>query len=340
MGNLNLALVLAVSLTLLRFPGGSSSDYRSDVHTTAQPFTSAIVSWNVQTPGGSWIETQLRARVSGRWTSWYDVGHWSRDAGMGHRHSVKAPADADGAVDTDTLVLKKPADAWQVQVVVHPGAAGATATLSLLGVTTDATQRAPVLPQDTNAWGVDIDVPERTQRISESPDALGGGGDSWCSPTSVSMVMAYWAERTHHPRWDVDVPASASGTFDPVYDGCGNWPFNVAFASEHGLAGWVDRLAGLGDLERYVAAGVPLVASIRVKPGQLTGSPYAKTDGHLLVVRGFTPNGDVIVNDPYALPGHIRIIYQRAQFEHVWIGGSGGIVYVIGPPDLLATLRT
>jgi hypothetical protein len=339
MGDLNLALVLAVSLTLLRFPAGHSGDYLSDVHTIAHPFTTVVVSWNVQTPGGSWIETQLRARVGGRFTSWYSLGNWSREMASGHRHSRKAPADADGGVDTDTLTLKKPADAWQVQVFAHPGSDGAAPRLSLLGVTTDAAQATPTRAAETNAWGIDIDVPQRTQRISESPDALGGGGDSWCSPTSVSMVMAYWAVRTRHPQWDVDVPKSASGTFDPVYDGCGNWPFNVAFASEHGLAGWVERLGGMADAERYVAAGVPLIASIRVKPGELAGSPYEKTDGHLLVVRGFTPTGDVITNDPYALPGHIRIIYQRAQFEHVWMGGSQGIVYVIGPPALLATLR-
>jgi hypothetical protein len=339
MGNLNLALVLAVSLTLLRFPAGQSGDYRSEAHPTVHPFSTAIVSWNVQTPGGSWIETQLRARISDRWTSWYTLGHWSRDMASGHRHSVKSPADADGQVDTDTLRLKEPANAWQAQVFMHPGADGATATLSLLGVTTDATSPQPERTADEDAWGIDIDVPERTQRISESPERYGGGGDSWCSPTSVSMVMAYWAVRTRHPRWDVDVPTSARGTFDPVYDGCGNWPFNVAFASEHGLAGWVERLAGMTDMERYVAAGVPLVASIRVRPGELAGSPYEKTDGHLLVVRGFTPQGDVIANDPYALPGHIRIVYQRAQFERVWMGGSHGIVYVIGPPDLLATLR-
>jgi hypothetical protein len=183
---------------------------------------------------------------------------------------------------------------------------------------------------------VDLDVPERTQRVQESPDALGGGGDAWCSPTSVSMVMAYWAVLEQQPQWDVSVPAAADGTYDPKYQGCGNWPFNVAFASEHGLAGWVERLSGLEDAARYIAAGVPLIASIRVAPGELPGSPYKKTDGHLLVVRGFTTTGDVITNDPYALPGHIRIVYPRSAFAHVWMGGSGGIVYVIAPPRTLA----
>jgi hypothetical protein len=152
-------------------------------------------------------------------------------------------------------------------------------------------------------------------------------------------VMAYWAARTNHPQWSIDVAQAAAGTYDSVYDGCGNWPFNVAFASEHGLAGWVERLRGLSDIERYITQDMPVIASIKVAQGELDGSPYPKTDGHLLVVRGFTADGDIIVNDPAGRPGTIRRIYKRGQFEHVWMNGSHGIVYVIGPPDLLKTMR-
>jgi hypothetical protein len=339
MGNLSFAVVLLVSLTIVRFADGQSRDFTSDVHVGAHPFTSAVASWNVQTPGGSWIETQLRARIGNRWTSWYEMGHWSKDSSAGHRHSLKSPADADGQVDTDTLTLKNPAEAWQARVSFHAGAQGELPVLSLIAVTTGDETPAVHSPPIKSAWGIDIDVPGRTQRVQESPDALGGGGDAWCSPTSVSMIMAYWAARTNHPQWDVDVPSSAAGTYDPVYAGCGNWPFNVAFASERGLAGWVERLSGMSELERYITLGVPLIASIRVKMGELDGSPYKNTDGHLLVVRGFTSDGDVITNDPYALVGHIRIVYKRAQFEHVWMGGSKGIVYVIGPPSLIARIK-
>jgi peptidase C39-like protein len=346
-GDLSIALVLAVSLTVVRLGAGLSADYTSPVHETAKPFTNAVASWDASTQGGSWIEVLLRARIGERFTRWYEMGHWSHSVADGHRHSIAKQRDADGSVATDTLLLSVPASAWQLQVIMHPGPAGERPVLQLVAVTTDEAEAqhgdqtssgAPANRAGATtpvAWGRELDVPERTQRIDESPDALGGGGDAWCSPTSVSMVMAYWAERLHHPQWSVAVPVAASGTYDPVYDGCGNWPFNVAFASEHGLGGWVERLRGLSDMEPYLLSGVPLVASIRVKPGELAGSPYKETDGHLLVVRGFTDAGDVITNDPAALPGHIRIVYQRAEFEHVWMGGSGGIVYVIAPPQTL-----
>lgn len=341
MGNLNLALVFAVTATVMHLGDGISHSFLSRIHPESQPFSTAIASWNVQTPSGSWIETQLRARIGERWTRWYDMGNWSSDRTGGHRHSVASQRDADGEVQTDTLVLAKPANAWQVQVEAHTGHGGALPLLTLVAVATGAAHYSVADERNSKSdvlVGRDLKVPERTQRVDESPDALAGGGDAWCSPTSVSMVMAYWAQRLHHPQWNVSTPAAADGTFDQSYHGCGNWPFNVAFASEHGLAGWVDRLSGLHEMEPFITADVPLIASIRVAPGELNGSPYKKTDGHLLVVRGFTSSGDVIANDPYGLPGHIRIVYKREQFERVWMNGSGGIVYVIAPPSVLKNL--
>jgi hypothetical protein len=62
------------------------------------------------------------------------------------------------------------------------------------------------------------------------------------------------------------------------------------------------------------------------------------------VVVGFTPSGDVVVNDPASSSDPaVRNVYQRHQFETVWLrterplpgggvgGGSGGVVYIITP---------
>ena len=59
------------------------------------------------------------------------------------------------------------------------------------------------------------------------------------------------------------------------------------------------------------------------------------TNGHLLVVVGFTESGDVVVNDPAAAQrAGVRRTYDRGQFENAWLkrgsnGGSGGLAYVI-----------
>jgi hypothetical protein len=338
--DLNAAAVVAASAAVwvLRFPQPLVHDFDSQIHSIPSGFNSAIASWNAQTPGGSWIDVSMRARTGTRWTTWYDMGHWSAELDGGHRTSVNGQQDGDGRVDTDTLVLAHSADAIQLRAHVHPAANGDEPAISLLAVTVDREPDhafAPVPAAKSAAWGVDIAVPERTQRVGAQGGKYGGGGDSWCSPTSVSMVMAYWAAVKAHPEWDVSVADAAAGTYDPAYEGCGNWPFNVAFASRHGLEGWVARLSSLAAMESYVSAGVPVIASIRVRPGELDGAPYPKTDGHLLVVRGFTADGNVIVNDPYAEPGSIRRVYQRAQFERVWQDGSHGAVYLIAPPGVL-----
>jgi hypothetical protein len=301
-------------------------------------FTTAVVSWNVSTSGGSALAVDMRARLGGRWTKWYSMGVWSA-AVASERRSTAGQKDVDGDVDTDTLTLTHAADAFAVRATPIAGAGGRPPALQLLAV---ATSLAPDGVTDARAFtgpAREIDVPERTQRSATSPDGLGGGGDSWCSPTSVSMVMAYWARSTGHPQWDVDVAAVADGVYDPVYDGCGNWPFNVAFASEHGLAGFVRQFPSLDDVALLVSRGIPVIASIAVQPHELDGAPYPKTAGHLLVIRGFTPSGDVIVNDPYGEPGAIRRVYKRAQFAHAWLAGSNGTVYIIAPPDIVRTLR-
>ncbi len=56
------------------------------------------------------------------------------------------------------------------------------------------------------------------------------------------------------------------------------------------------------------------------------------TNGHLLVIGGFTGDGNVIAYDPAsATDANVRHVYDREQFERAWIPASGGIVYVIRP---------
>ena len=56
-----------------------------------------------------------------------------------------------------------------------------------------------------------------------------------------------------------------------------------------------------------------------------------------MVIVGFTDGGDVIVNDPashrVADDEAVRMVYDRAEFSVAWLAGSGGIVYVIPPPE-------
>ena len=53
--------------------------------------------------------------------------------------------------------------------------------------------------------------------------------------------------------------------------GAGNWPFNTAYAANLTGDAFVTRLTSLREAERFIAAGIPLAASISFSRGQLDG---------------------------------------------------------------------
>jgi hypothetical protein len=185
-------------------------------------------------------------------------------------------------------------------------------------------------------WGKNLAVPARSQMIYPN------GGEVWCSPTSLSMVMAYWSERTGRSALNQSVPKVAHGTYDYAYEGNGNWPFNTAYAASYGLVSSVNRFSSLGQVEHFIHAGVPVVASVAWHRGELDGAPIPSTPGHLLVIRGFTRSGNVIVNDPAAKNNSgVERVYKRRQFHKVWFKtGSGGIAYLVYPKGHRLPSRT
>jgi hypothetical protein len=147
------------------------------------------------------------------------------------------------------------------------------------------------------------------------------------------MLMAYWANILKLPQLNVPVPQVAAGTYDQAYRGAGNWPFNMAFAGSYGLTAYVARFASFDQIEPWIRAGVPIAISIAFRPGELPGAPIPSSPGHWIVVRGFTQDGSVIVNDPAAATdAQVRMVFPRAQLEQVWQRHSSGTAYVVYPP--------
>lgn len=131
------------------------------------------------------------------------------------------------------------------------------------------------------------------------------------------------------------VDYAARFTYDYHYQGAGNWPFNVAYAGRFGLDGEVTQLHSLQEAESFVKAGIPLVASIDFASNKLDGFLFKSTSGHLMVIAGFTKDGNVVANDPAATSdATVRRVYDRAQFERAWLTSTGGIVYIIHPPSV------
>ena len=336
---------------------GRPRAYLTEVWTSppvAAPFgaTEVVPSWDIATPPGTWVLVELRGEVAGagRWTRWWDLGHWTAgdDAAAGdiRRTSVPGQADEDVKVSVDALRTRagRTLSAWQLRLtLLRPADAAAGPTVRWAGAIASALpDEAGPVSEFTLGREVLVDVPLHSQELHRGhhPE-YDGGGEAWCSPTSLTMVLEHWGRHVDpalldwvrpQPHTDPQVDHVARSVYDVAYCGAGNWAFNTAYAGQLGLDAFVTRLRSLAEAELLVAAGIPLVTSVAFGEGALHGADYV-TDGHLVVVVGFTAEGHVVVNDPAAPTTEaVRRVYDRAQLERAWLGKPGGTVYVIRDP--------
>jgi hypothetical protein len=281
-----------------------------------------IASWNAETPDGAYLRVEVRALYPPGPTKYYTMGLWSVNTNRYPRQSVPGQKDADGDVATDTLILRRPCERLQVRLTLG-GDDGQQPKLKFLGLhLADTTAAPPVLPSNPAALGRTIPVPERTQMAYTNGVVL-------CSPTAVSMVMAYWARQLGRPELDHDVPHIASAVYDPQWPGTGNWPFNTAYAGSYpGIRGYVTRLSDLSEVEDWIAAGIPVVLSVCADRLHHRGPG---PNGHLIVCVGFTKDGDPIVNDP-GTSRNIRRVYPGKDLTYAW-SYSRNTVYLIYPEN-------
>jgi hypothetical protein len=326
--------------------------WTSPVVTPGYKIDESITSWNAITPTGTFVETTFRGqRPDGTWTKWYVMGRWASGddfaAGDIHRTSLDGQGDADANIWTDTFSARtgKEPVAYQTRVtLLRPE--GSRATPRLDGVTTMTNELLGgddgVTSDFTLGRHVELAVPRFSQNIhkGEYPE-FGGGGQVWCSPTSTTMVQYYWGKRYEVPRselrdivapnGDPQVDYAAIKTWDYTYEGAGNWPFNAAYAHTFGLDTFVTRLRSLAEAERLVAAGIPVITSLSWDLDEMPEAGY-ETNGHLMVIVGFTADGDPILNDPASSSNEaVRNVYTRENFEKVWQDSTGGVSYLYHP---------
>lgn len=339
------------------FGDGSPATYEfgswtSPVQRMDYPVDEAISSWNTHTPTGTWVEIEFRGKhADGGWTKWYVLGRWASGMkfkkGDIHRTSVDGQGDDDANVWTDTFSTKtgKEPVAFQSRVkLMRPAASHRAPSLDqLTTMTSQLMPDAGPTSDFTLGRAVELKVPRYSQNVHTGhyPE-FGGGGAVWCSPTSSAMVMRYHGKRfSPSPRElagiddDAGVPQvdyAAMHTWDYTYEGAGNWPFNAAYANSYGLDAFVTRLRSLAEVERFVAKGIPVVVSLAFDAEEMPEAGYS-TDGHLMVIVGFTADGDPILNDPASNSNAaVRNIYTRENFEKVWIDHSGGVSYLYSRP--------
>lgn len=322
---LNRSALLSGTDTAGRYNNGAYWYGRYTGPVVARMFNQAIMSWQANAPSGTWIDVELRAHTGGAWTKWYSLGVWNETGQPFKRHSVDNQGDTYGAVWTDTLAMNASADAIQARITLFTTNQSVTPTLRSYGISfSNGTEAAGTVP----STGVrsNLAVPKRSQMVY--PD----GGEVWCSPTSNSMVLAYWGNVTSNPALVRSVPTVKDGVWDYVYDGGGNWVFNSAYDASTGLESKVARMSSMAEIEQWTAAGVPVIISIAYAKNELDGTPIPASSGHIIVVRGFDAAGNVLVNDP-AQPTNdsVAMTYNRYQLEKVWLKYSNGATYLMYP---------
>ena len=277
------------------------------------PFDAVSPSWNVALSSGAVFGLELQVTTGTAWSEWIPFGLWGEAPASPGVRSL-----AIGALKEDTLELKAPARALRLRLtMVNPERGPARVRLAAAAL--DARSR-PVPTTPFRGGSADLDVETRTQKGEQASYA-----SNICSPTALAMVLSYWGHKAPTADWVRRVHDTADGIY-------GDWPFNTAAAAESGVEAVVVRMNGLDELEDELKAGRPVIISVTFKEGELPGAPIRRSDGHLLVVRGFTPSGDFIVNDPAAPDaGSVRRVYPRAAIRKVWLMNKRGVAYRIRP---------
>lgn len=278
----------------------------------AAPFKYAVVSWNADTPGKAYINIEAQVRAGEKWSSWFTIATW----GTGIKsESAKKQEDDIARVMIDTIALNGEAQGNGVRyrLTLYSDGENSPRVRMVSFVAYNTNDRTPGEIQLEK----DLDVPMISQ-MQQDPKIA----HVICSPTSISMVMQYYG-------LDISAERAAEGVFDNGAKIYGNWPFNTAFAASQGFTAYVDRFDNLDDIKKEISEVRPVIASISFDKGELDNAPIEDTDGHLIVVRGFTTKNDVdyvIANDP-AAPTHetVRREYRVDQFLKAW----KGIVYII-----------
>ena len=246
-----------------------------------------VASWNVAPTTNATLKIEACGYYPDHQTKFYTLGIWSSDPRL--RESVNGQRDADGNVKIDTWTATRAGA--DVQLRLTWSGTNVFPPIKFVGLSfLDDRVPSETLPPNRTAWGKIIPTPERSQDAYPQEEG-------WCSPTSLSMVLARWSEVLHRAEMNIDVPEVAGAIYDNGFHGTGNWPFNTALAgSFEGMRAYVTRFSDISELEDWIAAGIPVIISA---PWHLLSPGRPNTgNGHLTVCIGFTETGDVVINDP------------------------------------------
>lgn len=234
---------------------------------------------------------------------------WIASATVGDADFEPPAACADVRCDIDVFTTTA-ARAARLRIRVRGASRDALAGAPWL-VTLSASDGAPVDVGASHRGRVQLDVPSRSQMVEAAAVRR-----RICSPTSVAMVLGRWGRR-------VETMALADEVFHAPTDRYGVWPAAIAAAARHGVAGYLLRFPDWSAAAWCLDHGLPIVASVNYRSGELPGAAMDATDGHLIVLTGYDDD-EVVVNDPAAdTHDGVRRRLLRRDVERVWLERAG-----------------
>ncbi|MFH0944688.1 MAG: C39 family peptidase, partial [Planctomycetota bacterium] len=233
-------------------------------------FHEALPSWNVDLDEGMGfvVEVRVATAVRGGWSPWMRIGSFGSEIPVEHGDF----GWPDGSVEVDILCSAVKQSRYQQRLCAF-GRGGCVVARRMTVCLTDRSRASAAGPSSIQPVPR-IPVPFRSQQSEE-----GAIRSRICSPTSVAMVLEYRGITcsTIEVAWRL---------FDAAHDTYGNWSRAVQGAHTFGVPGLVVRFSAWSEVESVLRRGQPLIVSIGVGEGRLTGAPYRSTAGHLLVLAG------------------------------------------------------
>ncbi|PCJ18785.1 MAG: hypothetical protein COB02_10150 [Candidatus Cloacimonadota bacterium] len=149
---------------------------------------------------------------------------------------------------------------------------------------------------------------------------------AYCGVVSLQMVMEYHGKKVKQD----DLAFTSAETGDRVsigpgdrgqmyVAGDGTWHNRApGVAKSFGLKGskqnnYSNKSSGMSELKELIKKGRPQIVNIEGDIDYVNG-PDRHTNGHVIVLKGFTGSGDVIVNDPAAGSQ----VMTKESFMKIW----------------------
>jgi len=259
---------------------------------------------------------ELSAEVAGEWSPWI------ASASLGAGPFAPLPPDSEVLRCDVDVFTGKLATRVRSRVRLRIDAARPLSSLRWLATLSASDLQMDAGPGARDGAGVEpraILVPALSQM--EVPPPL---RPRICSPTSVAMVLRHFGRAA-------DPGMLAAEMIHPALDIYGLWPAAIHAAARRGVAGYLLRFPDWASAAWCLANGLPIVASVRYRSGELTGAAIPSTDGHLLVLTG-QEGRDVLVNDPGGTTqAEVPRRYRRDEIIDVWLGRVG-VGYVFFEP--------